>query len=80
MLRFKPGHKLGDAFYVRQDGTRAYYFTTELLSSLFVTAGFEVISCAYISKEITNRKMGVRVPRVFVQGRFRRLEGKLNVK
>ncbi|RLO00504.1 hypothetical protein DYB28_008440, partial [Aphanomyces astaci] len=27
-LRFKPGHKLSDNFYVRQDNTRAYYFTT----------------------------------------------------
>ncbi|UYV61565.1 METTL6, partial [Cordylochernes scorpioides] len=26
MLRFKPGHKLSENFYVRQDGTRAYYF------------------------------------------------------
>lgn len=28
MLRFAPGHKLADHFYVRQDGTRAYYFST----------------------------------------------------
>ncbi len=27
-LRFAPGHKLSDNFYVRQDGTRAYYFST----------------------------------------------------
>ena len=27
MLRFAPGHKLTDNFYVRQDGTRAYYFS-----------------------------------------------------
>ena len=27
MLRFSAGHKLGDSFYVRQDGTRAYYFS-----------------------------------------------------
>ena len=32
MLRFAPGHKISENFYVRQDGTRAYYFTTgELL-------------------------------------------------
>ena len=28
MLRFSKGHKLMEHFYVRQDGTRAYYFTT----------------------------------------------------
>ena len=27
MLRFSSGHKLADNFYVRQDGTRAYYFS-----------------------------------------------------
>ena len=28
MIRFKNGCKLADRFYVRQDNTRAYYFTT----------------------------------------------------
>lgn len=27
MLRFSKGHKISEHFYVRQDGTRAYYFT-----------------------------------------------------
>lgn len=27
MLRFNPANKLSDNFYVRQDGTRAYYFS-----------------------------------------------------
>ena len=27
MLRFSKGHKIFEHFYVRQDGTRAYYFT-----------------------------------------------------
>ena len=27
MLRFTRGHKLSENFYVRQDGTRAYYFS-----------------------------------------------------
>ena len=27
MLRFGRGHKIADNFYMRQDGTRAYYFS-----------------------------------------------------
>jgi hypothetical protein len=34
MLRFSAGHKLSDNFYVRQDGTRAYYFSL----GLFITS------------------------------------------
>ena len=73
MLRFKRGRKLGEAFYVRHDGTRAYYFRTEELAALFAEAGFEAVDCIYVRKETSNRAKGLTVPRVFVQGRFRRV-------
>jgi len=43
MLRFTPGHKLADSFYVRQDGTRAYYFSTGKLI---------VVKCAFNTPKI----------------------------
>lgn len=72
MLRFGPGHKLGENFYVRQDGTRAYYFSEEHLSQLFLRAGFSVESVGYVTRQTINKKEGLCVPRVFVQGKFRK--------
>jgi len=75
MLRFEIGAHLIEAnFYVRQDGTRAYYFSRDRLEQLFRDAGFETIQCDYLHRTTTNRKMGISVPRVFVQGRFRRCD------
>lgn len=34
MLRFKAGSKLGENFYVRQDGTRSYFFTDGKITGL----------------------------------------------
>ncbi|XP_021370240.1 methyltransferase-like protein 6 isoform X2 [Mizuhopecten yessoensis] len=70
MLRFQPGHKLSENFYVRQDGTRAFYFTTELLTELVTEAGFIVRECDYVQRETVNKKEGLSVPRIFVQGKF----------
>ena len=38
MLRFNPANKLSENFYVRQDGTRAYYFSKGELDQLVVLA------------------------------------------
>ncbi|XP_077977996.1 tRNA N(3)-cytidine methyltransferase METTL6-like [Glandiceps talaboti] len=70
MLRFAPGHKLADNFYVRQDGTRAYYFSEEKLCKLFTDAGFDVVINEYVLRETVNKKEGLCVPRVFIQGKF----------
>ncbi|XP_033762193.1 tRNA N(3)-methylcytidine methyltransferase METTL6-like [Pecten maximus] len=70
MLRFQSGHKLSENFYVRQDGTRAYYFSTELLMKLVSEVGLTVCECEYVQRETVNRKEGLSVPRIFVQGKF----------
>ncbi|XP_072028615.1 tRNA N(3)-cytidine methyltransferase METTL6-like [Amphiura filiformis] len=70
MLRFAKGHKLMDNFYVRQDGTRAYYFTKEFLNQLFVSAGFKESTNDYVLRQTVNKKEGISVPRVFVQAKF----------
>ncbi|XP_014665163.1 PREDICTED: methyltransferase-like protein 6 [Priapulus caudatus] len=69
-LRFKPGHKLSENFYVRQDGTRAYYFSLETITELFIMAGYETLQNAYVQKETVNKQMELCVPRIFVQSKF----------
>lgn len=72
MLRFSKGHKLSECFYVRQDGTRAFFFSTEILGNIFTDAGFEVVTNEYVMRETVNKKEGLCVPRVFVQGKFKK--------
>jgi len=71
-LRFAAGHWLGGDLYVRGDGTLAFFFSVEHLAVQFEEAGFEVLECEYRRTEITNRGTGLRMPRVWVQGKFRR--------
>ena len=62
--------KLGDNFYVRSDGTRAYYFTQEVLTALFATAGLECRSIKVCEKEIVNRAKQLNMERRWIQAEF----------
>lgn len=71
-LRFKPGHKIGENFYMRQDGTRSYYFAEQEVGDLFREVGFEVVVNSYIHRRTINPKENIDVPRIFVQAKFRK--------
>ncbi|XP_076257819.1 tRNA N(3)-cytidine methyltransferase METTL6 [Rhynchophorus ferrugineus] len=66
-IRFKAGHKISDNFYMRQDGTRCYYFSTEYIRTVFEQAGFEISVNTYIHRRTVNKKENIDVPRIFVQ-------------
>ncbi|XP_048366617.1 tRNA N(3)-methylcytidine methyltransferase METTL6 [Sphaerodactylus townsendi] len=72
MLRFKSANKLGENFYVRQDGTRSYFFTDKFLAQLFLSVGYEKVINEYVLRETVNKKEGLCVPRVFLQSKFRK--------
>uniref|UniRef100_A0A8D0DLN4 tRNA N(3)-cytidine methyltransferase n=1 Tax=Salvator merianae TaxID=96440 RepID=A0A8D0DLN4_SALMN len=72
MLRFKSTSKLGENFYVRQDGTRSYFFTNDFLAELFTSVGYETVVNEYVLRETVNKKEGLSVPRVFLQSKFRK--------
>lgn len=73
-LRFKPGHKIAENFYMRQDGTRSYYFAENEVGHMFQDAGFEIVVNNYIHRRTINPKENVDVPRIFVQSKFRKPE------
>lgn len=74
MFRFarQRQHKLSENFYVRQDGTRAYFFSIEYLRNLLNECQYDIEDIAYVFKETVNVKEDICVPRVFVQGKFKK--------
>lgn len=71
-IRFKPGNKIADNFYMRQDGTRSYYFTVEQIGELTNIAGYNTIENDYIHRKTINIKENIDKDRIFVQGKFRK--------
>ncbi|MFH4974634.1 hypothetical protein AB6A40_001343 [Gnathostoma spinigerum] len=73
MVRFAVDNKLADRFYVRQDGTRAYFFYIDELKKIFTDEGYEALRSEYLFKNTQNRLKNLCVDRVFVQAVFRRI-------
>lgn len=71
-IRFKAGNKIADNFYVRQDGTRSYYFVIDELNRMAHECGFEVIVNEYIHRKTINIKENVDKDRIFVQCKLRK--------
>jgi len=66
-LRFGTGSKLGENFYVRQDGTRTYFFSKKSLGGMLSSAGFVVDKIEYHRKLIRNAKKGIEMKRTWIQ-------------
>ncbi|KAL4160961.1 hypothetical protein PRNP1_001519 [Phytophthora ramorum] len=69
-LRFRSGCKLQENFYVRQDNTRAYYFTTEEVEEIFTEAGLVPVENEYIRRQYANRQQNIVRFRVWVHAIF----------
>lgn len=84
MLRFGKDSKISDQFYVRQDGTRAYFFTKDQLLDIFNAqpnkekdpcgpsgrAKFHCQSIEYVRRETVNNATKAKYARVFLQAKF----------
>ena len=73
MFRFGPNTKVGKRRYVRQDGTMTYFFEKEEIERLMNKCGFQTVTLEYIERRTINKKEGIDVPRLFIQGKFRKL-------
>lgn len=71
-IRFRPGNKIADNFYVRQDGTRSYYFSEEGIANLVRASGFDIMNNAYVHRKTINVKESIDKTRIFIQGKYRK--------
>lgn len=69
MIRFEPGHKLDDNFYVRQDGTRTFFFSLEHINSLFLEP--------FTNK--TNRPINENQQQMDIEEKYQQSEIKINL-
>ncbi|KAK9828449.1 hypothetical protein WJX72_000046 [[Myrmecia] bisecta] len=62
--------RLASNFYVRGDGTRAYYFAKDVLRELFEREGFRCDSLHRHERQIDNRKRNLSMDRRWIQATF----------
>ncbi|KAK3023178.1 hypothetical protein RJ639_044165 [Escallonia herrerae] len=62
--------KISENFYVRGDGTRAFYFADEFLTRLFKENGFETEEYDVYCKQVENRSREIVMDRRWVQAVF----------
>ncbi|KAL4548531.1 hypothetical protein Ndes2526B_g01096 [Nannochloris sp. 'desiccata'] len=68
-LEYKQ-QRIGEGFYMRGDGTRAYYFTENFVLELFKQQGFHCDSLEVKDMVKVNRSTGVTMGRKFLHGVF----------
>lgn len=71
-VRFKAGRCIKENFYVRGDGTRAYFFKESEVEQLFTSAGMLKDNLHVDSRLQVNRANKKKMYRIWIQAKFRR--------
>ncbi|KAL0323740.1 UNVERIFIED_CONTAM: putative methyltransferase C3H7.11 [Sesamum calycinum] len=66
--------KISENFYVRGDGTRAFYFSDEFLRNIFKENGFNMEEHVLCCKQVENRSKEIVMNRRWVQAVFQRAD------
>lgn len=66
MTMFRHKSRLTDNLYRRSDCTLAYYFDIEYMKHLCSVVGFDPVELKYATVQITNKKKGITMKRVFI--------------
>lgn len=69
-MRFKKGHLLEDNYYVRGDGTTAYFFKPEEVNELLCKAGLVKKSLIIDKRLQVNRGKQLKMYRVWIQAKY----------
>ncbi|KAF7124250.1 hypothetical protein RHSIM_Rhsim12G0208300 [Rhododendron simsii] len=60
----KRNQMISENFYIRGDGTSAFYFSEEFLSTLFGGAGFTIVDMDIYGRQIQNRSQNITMSRM----------------
>lgn len=66
------GNKLSERFYLRQDGTRIYFFSEDETTSFFTKMGYELIDQRMICSTNVNHKRNLVMERKYIQAKWRK--------
>jgi hypothetical protein len=73
-LKFDSESRISKNFYMRKDGTRSYFFTSEVLNALMASCNLypEDGDVRIIERVILNRKKNENMHRAWIHGRYRK--------
>ncbi|PSR96185.1 Methyltransferase-like protein [Actinidia chinensis var. chinensis] len=66
----KRNQVISENFYLRGDGTSAFYFSEECLSTLFMSAGFRTVDMDIYNRQIQNRSRNITMCRRWIRAAF----------